>query len=107
MVKILPRRIYKYPLNTMIGLQELELPEDVRPLSVDYLDGQLVMWADVSVAGSDGTMRVFMFDIVFTGEAPPQPQKLWQFIGTAVSPKGTVFHVFIAKKLIPGETVEV
>lgn len=81
--------IYKYPLQSNFGKQDVKLPYTFTILSVAYVNDVAVVYADIV---DNGPFRTVEFEICATGdEAPPNGK----FLGTLVTDSGIVLHVFV------------
>lgn len=92
------RTIWKFPLE-ITDFQQIEVPENSSMLSVAFQDRhptyplaggkQLCLWVQVD---TDRPMRKRGIYVVGTGN--PMPDVIAQFIGTALDPRGFVWHVY-------------
>lgn len=88
------RVIFKYKL-TSVGGEEILFPvgEDgkYKILSVDFQNGDLMVWVDVAV--TPVAFKRCTFHVIGTGWQTDVPITDLDFIGTATT-NGLVFHVF-------------
>lgn len=83
--------IYKYSLD-IIDEQEVELTEWAQPLSVQFQNNRLCMWAKVNDSPLMQRIRVSIFG---TGCPLPEDINYYTFLGTVQHGDGSlVWHVF-------------
>lgn len=90
-------RVYKYvimPIETMVVVGKLTMPDAAKPLSVGWQDGVgVVMWALVHPAHVE---REYAFEFLPTGgEGPNWADFHETFVGTVQMPNGLVGHLFV------------
>lgn len=105
-------RVFKYPLqfeyqNSALGKvavweqeQTIELPLGSRPISVQFQNGVLCLWAEVDDTTTD--KEKFYLEIVGTGH--PLTDELKRHIST-VQDESLVFHIFEVYKGINKEDI--
>lgn len=90
--------IWKYPL-ALTDEQELDMPEGASPLTVQFQNGCLAMWAsaDVEIAFASARREVRSVYIVGTGHPFKFPLRT-RYVGTAQEPgQPLVWHVYISE----------
>lgn len=81
------KAIYKYKINSVNKQANMPVNHDI--MSVDFIDGDLFVWAYVNI--NDKELVAKTFDVVLTGEE--FTPKGW-FVGTAILNSSFVVHVF-------------
>ena len=84
-------RIYKYKIPAPIadGVSTVEMPKFATILSVGIQQDEMVLWA---VVDPKTIVRKYHLQLVNTGN--DVPEGTGEFIGTATSSNGIVWHVF-------------
>ena len=86
------KRIHKYPLQ-IVDTQTITVQSGFEPLSVQYQDNELMLWALVEDLVAPIPLHASI-RIIGTGHQIAYPEKL-TFIGTALDPMNPlVWHVF-------------
>lgn len=86
--------VYKYPLDGYADRQTIELPKGAQPLSVQFQNGQLCLWALVDTNLGLGRYTVQMYGTGHEIDADDLPVG-HEFLGTVqVSGGVLVFHLF-------------
>jgi hypothetical protein len=85
------QRIVNYPLQ-ITDHQVVTLKVFAKPLSVQFMTGQLCMWAEVSDAMPEHPFDVRIID---TDSPMPNGMEKFQFLGTVQQLGAVVRHVFL------------
>ena len=86
--------IWKYPLNFLHELNDIEMPKGSQVLTVDHQHGQVVMWVAVDPDAPKVHRRIC---IVPTGQRTERRLVEKQHIGTLLMLQGEfVIHIFDA-----------
>ena len=84
--------IHKYPLS-IIGVQDVEMPETSEILSAQNQNGQLCVWARVE---TDSPIIKRRFRIFGTGHPYPVVDILNKYVGSVQMANGAlVWHVYV------------
>ena len=86
------KKILKYELKTVDGVQEIELPKYAQVLSVGAQRNTICFW--VLVNGKLEGTEVRAFEIFGTGMIIPEVPKERNYLGQAQLSSTEVYHVF-------------
>lgn len=89
------KTIHKHRLEVNSEVQELKLPQNGRPLRVDYMvqDGAVQMWVEVDAeVAIDSIKSIRRFKVFSTGDGIPSNAR---YVGTTVNHvRPDAYHVY-------------
>ncbi len=87
-------RIYKYEIPARPGQHKIILDPVEKFLDVQFQGATLVLWAVVCLNNSSYEKEEYSFVVHFTGPGVECEGEIDNYMGTAQSPDGLVYHVF-------------